>query len=677
MKMKKYIIILLLLFPSFFYSCEDFLDEINRSAQGYEFIRTEEGIQKLLLGSYSYLRTFYGRETFFQITEFGSDLWSANDGDGSKPFLSFDSNLSSSNSSIEGFWNSSYQSINNANAVIDYTPEVSSPNFVVEGVKEKIIAEAKFLRALNYFNLVRSFGKVPLVMETSEGFQTEIARSDEDMVFEAIIEDLHYAIKWLPYQSEIPASEWGRASKGAAQLLLSKVFLTRASEFYIDKGHEEYDLDSAIYYATRLIPGESEEAALNGYQLLPDFGDLYGQNQLWEFDGSPSYPRPYNQGNEEIIFAVQFGPVNTPGNPPSGVTGSGGNNLSVVLAAFQEKQNRIIQNVVVRPSILPLDYESFRFYDEDGKLQVGSFPDARKYTPRSLEQGNSYVRCFPNPYTWEVFDADLNEGVDYKADSRFYKTNRMIYKAEYDHSSIPEWQNNLPADAPDYASPGEKRFGVGDTAIMVILENMPADYAEKVDRTPYFLYYKEHYGSRIFPSNVKHFDEYREDAGSRYGTREVVVLRLAEAYMVAAEAYGRQGNYGEAVRFFNEIRRRAAYKEGEEKPKQVYLHHGGQPGDESSTEAEMEISVNAINSTEKLIEFVLNEKAREFIGEGKRWFDLQRTMRLVERVKKYNLDENAFMNVQDFHLLKPIPQSHIERLEGDINITEEQNEGYY
>jgi hypothetical protein len=81
--------------------------------------------------------------------------------------------------------------------------------------------------------------------------------------------------------------------------------------------------------------------------------------------------------------------------------------------------------------------------------------------------------------------------------------------------------------------------------------------------------------------------------------------------------------------------------------------------------AEMEITAADVT-----LDFILDERARELIGEGHRWMDLTRTNKLVERVRLYN--PQAAGNIQDFHTVRPIPQNQIDRTQGGYP----QNPGY-
>lgn len=91
----------------------------------------------------------------------------------------------------------------------------------------------------------------------------------------------------------------------------------------------------------------------------------------------------------------------------------------------------------------------------------------------------------------------------------------------------------------------------------------------------------------------------------------------------------------------------------------------GSVGAWDGKEAAMEITAAEVN-----IDFILDERARELVGEGHRWFDLVRTNKLIDRVKAHNLD--AMNNIQSYHVLRPIPLDQIDRTEGGYS----QNPGY-
>lgn len=211
--------------------------------------------------------------------------------------------------------------------------------------------------------------------------------------------------------------------------------------------------------------------------------------------------------------------------------------------------------------------------------------------------------------------------------------------SRYNKSFQDVWYYNNAAGTPEGAA-------VGDTAIWVTDQFLTQpDVAEVQNRLPgvnLMTWNADNEGDEwfwdinLFP-NLKKVDDFkRPSINEPAGSRDYIVYRLAETYLIAAEALLQDGRPGEAVEYVNAVRRRAAW-----------------PG----MEDQMEVTAGDLN-----IDFILDERGREFYGEQKRWFDLKRTGKLVERVKLYNkgFSSTASDNIQDHHMLRPIPASQRE-----------------
>jgi len=122
-------------------------------------------------------------------------------------------------------WDNNYAGIMKANAAINNIPSIT----MNADMQQRLICEAKFLRALYYFNLVRFFGDVPLIVRLESINDAMIPRTPIDQVYAQIIEDLQDAKKALPLRSAYKQTEEGRATKGAAKILLGKVYLTQGN----------------------------------------------------------------------------------------------------------------------------------------------------------------------------------------------------------------------------------------------------------------------------------------------------------------------------------------------------------------------------------------------------------------------------------------------------------------
>jgi hypothetical protein len=156
-------------------------------------------------------------------------------------------------------------------------------------------------------------------------------------------------------------------------------------------------------------------------------------------------------------------------------------------------------------------------------------------------------------------------------------------------------------------------------------------------------------GAGKFPMVWKFYDPnavFHGNTTNYTGTRDIFLYRLAETYLIAAEAYFKVGNSTKAAERINSIRKRAAL-----------------PGKQEA----MSISPSNVD-----LDYILDERARELTGEYKRWMDLKRTGKLIERTLKYNNLAKKKNKIQEYHYLRPIPQSVIDRDTGDFP----QNDGY-
>lgn len=161
------------------------------------------------------------------------------------------------------------------------------------------------------------------------------------------------------------------------------------------------------------------------------------------------------------------------------------------------------------------------------------------------------------------------------------------------------------------------------------------------------------YGSTGIPDQRKWYvslkkfkDSTRASTAEAQSARDVFVMRLAEMYLIAAEAEFNIGKLDSAAYYLNIIRKRAAI-----------------PGHEAAMQ---------ISSTDVTLDFILDERARELCGEQLRWFDLKRTNKLVDRIKTLNPD--AAQYIQTFQTLRPIPQTQIDAVTNKGEFT--QNQGY-
>lgn len=573
-------------------ACKDYLDEPIVSGISYEFYQTEEGLNNALNATYAPLRDFHATENVgSDLNLMGTHVW--NDGSAGKPFNEYNANLNASNGSISTMWSAYYRGINTANVVIKRVPTVpAGPLLVNPAARNAWVGEARFLRAFYYFHLVQLFGRVPLLLEENLEPVKDFTRAPVTDVYRAIVTDLRLAAAALPPTQR----DYGRATRGAANHLLAKVYLTRGSAVTDQRGQQPTDLDSAAYFAEQVINS-------GVYSLVPDV------SRLVDFA---------NQRNSEVIFPIVFNP-------------------DVRFGGFDRTGNWT--HVVWLWG-----------YDLVAGMR------------RDIPNGRPGLRIVPTDYALDLFDR--------KNDSRFYKNFKWAFYAN-NAATIPRWSA---ANAPNPALVGRPKFAEGDTAIYLSMERNVSDAA--IARRSYTYIPRNKFvqgAQKRYPVLLKSLDPTRVDL-TIVSSRDWVYARLAETYLIAAEAHGRMGRPDKALPYLNKLRERAAYKEGEVKPRQFLTIEGGTPAELTrSTLSRLLVPVDSVSSPQKTITFVMNERVRELLGEGHERYDLLRTELFYDWVKKYNPQA---VGLKPFHKLMPIPQTvHIDRLPDPKN-SGHQNEGY-
>jgi hypothetical protein len=178
--------------------------------------------------------------------------------------------------------------INRANAVLDRVPAIQMD----ETLKQRLLGEARFLRAMAYFNLVRFYGDVPLLEhEVTSLRDLDVARSPAADIYALIESDLTTAVGALPPRGEYGASDQGRATRGAAQALLAKVHLTQ----------QEWS-EAATAAAAVISSGD--------YALLANFKDVFkvaneitNAESIFELD----YDGTESVGSVMMLFSLPSG----------------------------------------------------------------------------------------------------------------------------------------------------------------------------------------------------------------------------------------------------------------------------------------------------------------------------------------------------------------------------------
>lgn len=279
MKPLKYLILIASLLT--FWACEDmdFIEEVPES----DYLLTgvnEDVLEGLVLGTYEPLSRSRGRlwESIYgsAVELMGEYALSVT---GSFNVFATYNFAAIRQNELNPMWTSFYEAIGRANFLIQSVEENTT---LPVDVKDRAIAEARFVRALVYYQLVRSWGEVPLRLEPvtdADNIGQPLASIDE--IYTQIIEDLQFAENALP--ETVPPASAGRATKGAALTMLADVYLTRG------------DYQNARSKSLEVI--NSKDAF--GYGLEPSFDVLY----------SPTSPT-----NPEDIFSIKFAQIRAQGN---------------------------------------------------------------------------------------------------------------------------------------------------------------------------------------------------------------------------------------------------------------------------------------------------------------------------------------------------------------------------
>ena len=521
---------------------------------------------------------------------------------------------------------------------------INSANIMIENVPKYYgnnanssvrLGEGYFMRGYDYFKLVKQFGGVPLKLSQTTTLQTDFVRSTAKETYAQVISDLTQAYNLLP---ATPA-ELGRITKYAAAHFLAKAYLFRASELYNDWNGDTKasDLDSTIKYANIVINSGK-------FSLATNFSDL------WNFT-TPDGP---NEKLPEIILAAQF-------SNNTATQGRYGNQVHLYYPSVYQNLPGMVRDI-------PGDREFQRLRSTD--------------------------------YALDVYDR-VN-------DSRFWKSFKTRYLCN-NPSGAPKWTT---ANAPDPTQVGQPRFTGGQESILYIVNDAgdtrytstsitfraPNMYVRYFSGEPQNMIGSHgNYGVSQYVGLSKFQDGSRNAVASQFGQRDGILARLAETYLIAAEAYGRKGDYDAALPYINAVRDRAAYKDGEDRSAYVdggiaYKTNAATTGTYVSysdkntyyesnnnmavttantlTAMHLNSSADIFNSTrdfydklgagsnaDKFLAFILNERSRELMGELMRWEDLARTKTLVKRCTLFN---NEAKPLDNKHYLRPIPQSFLD-----------------
>ncbi|MDC6352426.1 RagB/SusD family nutrient uptake outer membrane protein [Zeaxanthinibacter sp. PT1] len=247
------------------FSCsDDFVDVASFDEDSESFFNTEEDYQSALIAAYDLLQSTYINVMLGEIAS--DNTLAGGESATDVPGIQEIDNMTHTpvNAQLRDIWSWMFAGVNRANYILEFKDKTDFPG------KDEVLAQATFLRAYYYFELVKWFGDVPLAVDQRIlfGDQDVIERTPKSEVYAQIEADLQFAAANLPYVQE----ETGRVTKGAAQALLGKVYL------YQDKFNESASV--------------LEDLINNGpYDLIEDYSTMFEND---------------NENNIESVFEVQY-----------------------------------------------------------------------------------------------------------------------------------------------------------------------------------------------------------------------------------------------------------------------------------------------------------------------------------------------------------------------------------
>lgn len=611
-------------------SCSDILDEQPRSIYEPTFFQTERGVEGGITSMYAHLRYIYGQAYYYNSCLTGTDeatYAQSADGNFKDADLSGVGSLTASSSRSDVLWGTAFSNINTANGVIENGSKV--------GVSDALLAEAHFFRGMDYFLLVQTFGGVPLDLGAGElkfnisTSRTSVRNTVPEVYTKAVFPDLKTAVTELPDKPRVT----GGVTKTVARLYLSKAYLTYGwwlenpnnIPTYPECNRTDPDGHDAAWYYQQAYDIATEAIDNPGpYGLMESFYQVNAG--------------PYDR-NKEILLYADHTQEDEYYNGGSLTYGSGG--APDNFAGWMMNWN----------------YTDIQAKDKDGNTISPVI--------RVAEQayGRPWTRMAP-PHG--VFTKTFK---DKAKDSRYDGTFTTVYRGNWSTNG-KDWTTVIGANGMEVAE--------GEPLLKFLSEDDPSiQYPDGAGNSntgagviagySYYVMGPSAISRRVYPGLWK-LGPYRTDNGTGAGqpnagsTRPYNIAKFSELYLIAAEAAvkGATTKPDKSAReLVNVLRDRAG--------KWTFSNAENEEMDEdygSQLTAETPATID--------INFILDERSREFYGEGYRWFDLVRTQKWNEYADSYEIcgDNKGDRNIVTYtrtikpgHYLRPIPQGQLDGME--------------
>lgn len=467
--------------------------------------------------------------------------------------LLYNTNNESNNSNLRSVFLWLYQTVNAANTIINQAENRSDIDWEGGGVspdenKNRIIAEAKALRAWAYRHLTFCWGDVPLNLEESLGsnIKTDWTRTPVNDVREQMKTDWLFAEQYLDVEPKVR----GKISKGAVQHYLSELYLTIGKP------------DSALVWANKCISTPAYKLITERYGVNASKPGVAFMDMFYEGNANRE------EGNTEALWVWQW---------EYNVIGGGGDGGSIMRRYHNASSHHL-------------------------QIKIGKVVPLQKTPERG---GIGIGREQPTKWAIDLYEPSDDRGSNYAI--------RKYYILRTAAENAPAPADNLPIG-----------YDYGDTIKLSWENDLTGLANNKVGDYPF----------------IRKYDTTNPETDPLRGSyNDQTYLRLAETYLLKAEAQLKLGDKQGAAETINVIRRRS--------------------------------NASDISASDVTIDFILDERSRELIAEEHRRYTLLRTGKWLERVQAYNFRGGQTATARD--TLYPIPQIVID---ANLTLTMPQNPGF-
>jgi hypothetical protein len=659
-------------------SCSDFLEEDNKTGETADLVyNTISGIDGLITSAYTYTHGWWGKEPSLGLAEMGSDLFYFGYDNKQKSMLKYDisaealGNNVADNPCLDEYWEMFYAGVDVCNNALKYVPECT---VIDDNKKAAYLGDAYFLRALYYSQMVAMWGPIPYNSEPINAINNNPVRVPESEVYANILNDLKLSMenyKKANVMTAKAATAAGRAYYYSAEALYARVALYAASWLGQSSLYNE-----ALTAATDVINNSgakfysrySDTWNLNNEEATVNTENLFAVHYSNDLSAGRDNCVPYRFSDEgtgqynSLITRTGYGRQG--GSATHLMFVSLWNNGADDLGGNGQKDTQVFFRMAAGKTTIK------------SKMTGENIECGKYYSP----YGRGFTRYLPSLYLWQLLESVK------ETDQRYNGTLLTSYRIPYELSKNPvNYPNMGDQEFKDYdeayKEDGNYFNGGGIAILYSILDGNSAEgqalQAEAKNKyrlqfafggdIPVYtsgdpktalpteggkaksdVYGDARYksekieGRRSYPGIKKYLDDQYDVNYPTHdiSNRDIMVLRLAEMYLIKAEAELATG--GNALSTINQLRTARAIS-----------------GKDNTIKGNVDI------------ETILKERALELCGEYQRWFDLKRTHKLIEHVKAYNAQASGNIDVK--HYYRPIPLNELEAVTNRASISVSQD----